>query len=168
MKDGELLQVGGRYELRFERSLHHPVSRVWHAITTPAGLAAWFPFDVVGDRATGAPLTFVFREGEADDFSGVMVEYTPQSAMELRWGDDETVRLELAPSSAGCVLRLINRFDEIGKAARDAAGWHTCLDALEASLDGMPVSGSRWAEVHPGYVERFGPEASVIGPPGTP
>jgi hypothetical protein len=22
---------------------------------------------------------------------------------------------------------LINRFDEIGKAARDAAGWHACL-----------------------------------------
>lgn len=25
--------------------------------------------------------------------------------------------------------------------------------------------GARWAEVHPGYVERLGPEASTIGPP---
>ena len=70
-----------------------------------------------------------------------MVEFTPPSAMELRWEDDETLRLELAPADSGCVLTLINRFDEIGKAARDAAGWHACLDALEASLAGVPVAG---------------------------
>jgi hypothetical protein len=61
---------------------------------------------------------------------------------------------------------LINRFDEIGKAARDAAGWHACLDALEAHLDGEPLdSMERWQAVHPGYVERFGPEAATLGPP---
>ncbi len=144
----------------------HPVARVWEAITTPAGLSAWFPFDVVGERASGAPLRFVFRAGEAEDFSGEMVEFTPRSAMELRWEGDETVRLELSPSGSGCVLRLINRFDEIGKAARDAAGWHTCLDHLSASLGGPSVSSSRWGEVHPEYVSRFGPEAATIGPPG--
>ena len=63
------------------------------------------------------------------------------------------------------MLTLINRFDEIGKAARDAAGWHACLDALEAWLDGVPAPGDRWSEVHPGYVERFGPEAATLGPP---
>jgi uncharacterized protein YndB with AHSA1/START domain len=166
MKDGELLVRDGRCELRFERALAHPVSRVWEAITTPAGLAAWFPFDVEGERRTGAPLRFVFREGEADDFTGEMVEFTPQSAMELRWGGDETVRLELEAAGSGCVLRLINRFDEIGKAARDAAGWHACLDALEAFLTGTPLDPSeRWQAVHPGYVSRFGPEAATIGPP---
>src|SRR3954469_8095455 len=166
MQDGQLFQRDGRYELRFVRELSHPVSKVWDAVTTPTGLAAWFPFDVVGDRATGAPLRFVFREGEGEDFSGSMVEFSPRSAMELRWEGDETLRLELAPAGDGCVLTLINRFDEIGKAARDAAGWHACLDALEAALSGTSIDPMRvWGDVHRGYVERFGPSAATIGPP---
>ena len=40
---------------------------------------------------------------------------------------------------------------------------------------GVPVANEapdwapegRWAEVHPGYVERFGPEAATIGPPAS-
>ena len=56
------------------------------------------------------------------------------------------------------MLTLVNRFDEIGKAARDAAGWHACLDALEAWLDGVSVDLSgRWGEVHPGYVSELRP-----------
>jgi uncharacterized protein YndB with AHSA1/START domain len=166
MKDGELLERDGRFELRFVRELSHPVEKVWEAVTTPEGLAAWFPFDVVGERATGAPLRFVFREGEGDPFTGSMVEYTPRSAMELVWDEDETLRLELSASGSGCVLTLINRFDEIGKAARDAAGWHACLDALEASLGGASIDPTRvWGEVHPQYVERFGASAATIGPP---
>ena len=166
MKGGKLFEEDGRYELRFERPLDHPVARVWSAITEPDGLAAWFPFDIEGERAAGAPLRFVFREGEGESFEGAMVEFDPPSVMELRWEDDETLRLEVAPRGSGCVLTLINRFDEVGKAARDAAGWHACLDALEAHLDGSPLdSVARWQAVHPGYVERFGPEAATIGPP---
>jgi uncharacterized protein YndB with AHSA1/START domain len=168
MKDGELFERDGRYELRFERSLDHPVDRVWAAITEPSGLAAWFPFDVVGERETGADLRFEFREGEGDDFSGRMVEFSPPSAMELSWEDDETLRLEVSPSGSGCVLTLINRFDELGKAARDAAGWHACLDLLECYLAGETPSwdsSERWQSVHPSYVSRFGPEAATIGPP---
>jgi uncharacterized protein YndB with AHSA1/START domain len=166
MKDGELLEIDGRYELRFVRPLSHPVDRVWDAITTPSGLSAWFPFDIEGPRATGAPLKFVFRAGEADDFSGTMVEFTPRSAMELLWDGPETLRLELAPSDEGCVLTLINRFSELGKAARDGAGWHACLAALEAHLDGTSVDASAvWQSVHASYVARFGPAAATIGPP---
>ena len=166
MKDGQLLTVGDRFELRFRRELTHPVSKVWDAITTPEGLRAWFPFDIIGDRATGASLRFTFREGEGEDFSGSMVAFDPPSVMELSWEGDETLRLELAPSGTGCVLTLINRFDEVGKAARDAAGWHACLDALSASLDGTSVDTSTvWQAVHPEYVDRFGPEAATIGPP---
>ena|SRR5690349_5029521 len=167
MKDGELSTVGDRYELRFTRSLPHPVPKVWDAITTPSGLRTWFPFDIIGDRSTGASLRFSFRAGEGEDFFGSMVAFEPPSVMELSWEDDETLRLELAPSDTGCVLTLINTFREIGKAARDAAGWHACLDALSASLDGSSVDpGEVWQAVHPSYVSRFGPEAATIGPPG--
>ncbi|HEX4282698.1 MAG TPA: hypothetical protein VHZ27_18155, partial [Solirubrobacteraceae bacterium] len=58
--------------------------------------------------------------------------------------------------------------DERGKAARDGAGWHTCLDALERSLSGDGDAREQmngWKDVHEHYVESFGPEAATIGPP---
>ena len=67
------------------------------------------------------------------------------------------------------VLTLLDTLEERGKAARDAAGWHVCLDALEAALGGQTSSRERvstWGEVHPHYVETFGPPAATIGPPG--
>jgi len=60
-------------------------------------------------------------------------------------------------------------FPEHGKAARDAAGWHVCLERLSTLCDGTdpPLEPSaRSHHVHRAYVERLGPEASVIGPPG--
>ena len=51
-------------------------------------------------------------------------------------------------------------------AARDAAGWHVCLEFLASHLDGTPEPpASMWTKVHPGYVSSFGPEASAIGVP---
>ena len=44
-----------------------------------------------------------------------------------------------------------------------------CLDVLEYELDGTSAPWSpteRWSDVHDGYVESFGSEASTIGPPG--
>jgi hypothetical protein len=55
---------------------------------------------------------------------------------------------------------------EVGKAARDAARWHVCLDNLERYLDDAPAgSPDEWKPINADYVERFGPEASTIGPP---
>jgi hypothetical protein len=87
--------------------------------------------------------------------------------MELRWGTD-IVRLEVRATEGGTELMLLDTLDERGKAARDGTGWHTCLDALETSLDGRPNAREeldRWHQVHLRYVESFGPEAATIGPP---
>jgi hypothetical protein len=87
--------------------------------------------------------------------------------MELRWGTD-IVRFELRPVSDGTELTLLDTLDGLGKGARDGAGWHTCLDALDAELRGDPAARDqlgKWEEVHPHYVERFGPAAASIGPP---
>jgi Activator of Hsp90 ATPase homolog 1-like protein len=88
--------------------------------------------------------------------------------MEFRWGPD-VIRLELAPiEEGGTVLTLLDTLEERGKAARDGAGWHTCLDALERELGDDADAReemSRWKDVHVHYVESFGPEAATIGPP---
>jgi uncharacterized protein YndB with AHSA1/START domain len=157
----------GRFQLRFTRTLAHPQDTVWRAITEPEQLAHWFPTTIEGERAAGAPLRFSFPGGEAPPFEGEMVAFEPPSLMELRWGPD-IVRLELRPTATGTELTLLDTLDERGKAARDGAGWHACLDSLEAALSGDPDARERmgvWREVTPHYVESFGPEAATIGAP---
>jgi uncharacterized protein YndB with AHSA1/START domain len=171
---GALERAGDVSVLRYERRLAHPVERVWRALTDEADLAAWFPTTVEGERRNGAPLRFSFRRGEAQPFDGEMLAYVPPSLLELRWADD-VLRFELepepepGPDEAGCILRLRVTFPEHGKASRDAAGWHVCLDRLRALCDTTPPAwdpSARWQDVHRTYVERLGPEASTIGPPG--
>lgn len=166
--DGELEQHEGRWRLRFTRRLRHPPQRVWEALTAPANLDAWFPTTIEGERAPGAALRFAHRGAEAPPEEGQMLRYEPPAVLEFRWGTD-VLCFELRPDGDGTVLTLVDTIDDLGKAARDAAGWHECLDVLAHHLDGEapPWSpGDRWAQVHPAYVEAFGPEAATIGPPG--
>jgi uncharacterized protein YndB with AHSA1/START domain len=148
----------------FIRRLRHPQDKVWRTITESEHLAVWFPQEIVGERRVGAPLRFVGPTGDA--FEGTMIEFAPPSVIEFGWGGDR-VRIELRADGPDTVLTLTDRFAELGKAARDAAGWHECLDRLEYNLNELPppVWGERWRAVHPGYVGHFGPDASSIGPP---
>jgi hypothetical protein len=112
----------------------------------------------------------VFRNGEGPTIAGKMITYDPPSVLEFRWGDNETLRFELQPDGQGSVLTFLNTFDDLGKAARDAAGWHACLDVLVYHLNDEEAPWTpteRWQDVHASYVERFGPEASTIGPPAS-
>jgi uncharacterized protein YndB with AHSA1/START domain len=161
---GTLAKRGGRWTLTFTRRLAHPPGKVWRAVTEPEHLAAWFPQEIVGERRAGARLRFVSSTSEG--FDGEMLVFDPPSVMELVWGSDR-LRIEVVPDGAGTLLTLTDTFDELGKAARDAAGWHECLDRLVGDLEGagLPAPGDRWRQVHPTYVERFGPDAATIGPP---
>lgn len=58
MDEGELRAAGERWQIVFTRPLTHPVDRVWRAVTDPAHLEAWFPTEIHGERAEGAPLRF--------------------------------------------------------------------------------------------------------------
>jgi uncharacterized protein YndB with AHSA1/START domain len=165
---GELAAVPGGWKVTFVRTLPHPPDRVWRAVTDPDELAAWFPTTIDGPRTAGAPLTFRFRRGEGPDFTGTLLAYEPPHVLEFLWGDDR-IRIELTAVPVGTRLVLSDTFAEQGKAARDAAGWHTCLAALQAALssgDGRQDRGTAWPAVHERYRAAFGPLASTIGPPG--
>jgi uncharacterized protein YndB with AHSA1/START domain len=164
---GHLDRAEDRAVVRFERHLPYPPSVVWCALTEPEHLAAWFPTTIDGERAVGADLTFRFIDVDLPPMDGEMLAFEPMSLLELRWGPD-VLRFELTREGDGTTLAFTATMEEFGKAARDAAGWHTSLDRLAGELAGErvpPSSGRRWREVNKVYVARFGAEASTVGPP---
>jgi uncharacterized protein YndB with AHSA1/START domain len=167
MSTGRLEQVDGGWRVRFTRRLNHPREKVWRALTEPEHLAAWFPTTIDGDRAEGAKLSFVFPHDEAPPMDGEMLEYRPPEAMEFRWGPD-TLRFELRPDGSGTELVLLDLLEDKGKAARDGAGWHVCLDWLSRHLDGVPTEregSDEWKGVHARYLAEYPADAGTIGPP---
>jgi uncharacterized protein YndB with AHSA1/START domain len=173
--------VNGKPVLRFERRLAHSPEKVWKALTDPAELAHWFPQDIEGPFAPGAALRFVFRGtppslgGEViTDFKGEVLELDPPRLLSYTWGED-TLRFQLTPDGDGCVLVFTDTLAERGKAARDGAGWHVCLDALGARLGettdrsaGDPATGqaasahgNAWQARYDQYASTFGPEAAT-------
>ena len=132
-------------------------------------MAAWHP---------SPPVEFPLEVGAEIDFEhdliegGQVIELDPPRLIVHTWGDDE-LRWELEPRDYGCLLILTHTFDDRYKAARDAAGWHLCLDALSASLDGgsdMSLEdamkhGQDWRELNDAYEERFGISPEEATPP---
>ena len=167
--DYGLLEVeDGVAVVRFVRRLAHPPEKVWRALTEDEHLAAWFPTTIEGERAAGAELTFRHREVVLEPMTGELLAFEPPSLLEMTWGEDR-LRFELSPDRDGTRLALTATMAELGKAARDGAGWHLCLDNLARALSGErpadPSQGDDWREVNRDYVTRFGPAASTIGPP---
>src|SRR5437870_2174654 len=121
--------------ITFVRELRHPVDKVWRAVTEPDQLTAWFPSTIDGERKAGAPLKFVFPFPDAPTMEGTMRVCDPPSVIEFAWGED-ILRIELEPIEGGTRLTLTDTFSEYAKAARDAGGWHACLDNLTHAIDG--------------------------------
>jgi uncharacterized protein YndB with AHSA1/START domain len=127
----------------------------------------WFPTEIVGERAAGAALRFEFPARQYPGFDGRMLTCDPPRLLEFEWGED-ILRFELTRSGAGTELTFTDTLGVLGKAARDGTGWHVCLDRLSCDLEGAEIAWDekdRWRELNAGYVERFGPEASALGPP---
>jgi uncharacterized protein YndB with AHSA1/START domain len=165
---GTLEQTAQGWALRFERHLRHSPAAVWAAFTGPEQRAAWFPDTLIGELTPGATLRFVTGMASLPEFTGTVLRVEPERLLEFTWGED-TLRFEIEPTDDGCVLTLRDSVAELGKAARDGAGWHVCLEQLDAALEGRPKPAdggiARWSQVHPGYVAAFGPAAATVGPP---
>jgi uncharacterized protein YndB with AHSA1/START domain len=162
---GTLERAGDTWQVRFTRLLPQSPERVWRALTDPEELGAWFPTTIEGERRSGARLVFTFPEGQAPPFEGLLTVWDPPQVLELLWGA-ERLRFELAATETGTELTLRHTIEELGTGARTAAGWHVCLDALERTLRGdAGPAAVTWADVHPLYVQSFGPAAATIGPP---
>jgi uncharacterized protein YndB with AHSA1/START domain len=165
--DAILQDRDGRSVLRFERVLRHPPERVWRALTETDELRRWHPSPFALEAAEGGSVRFLPPDGDAFG-TGEVTEYDPPRVLAHTWGEDR-LRWELRPHDDGCLLVLEHVFDDHFKAARDAAGWHVCLDALAAALDGAPQNpaGGDWQGLNREYEARFGiPPEKATPPPG--
>jgi uncharacterized protein YndB with AHSA1/START domain len=155
------------WELIVVRELRHPPEKVWQAITDPAHLREWSPFDADTSLATegakvklttvNAPQLYVTETTVIRADEPHFLEYT--------WGANP-MRWELERTAIGTRLTLwtaINRrFISMG-----AAGWHICLDILDRLLAGTPIGRlvgadtmkiSGWQNLTNEYAQQFGLE----------
>jgi len=162
-RDGRLEPVGDDWQIRFTRPLAHSPEKVWRALTDPEHRQAWFPDTSIGDFTTvGAQLRFEYSAG---NFDGEVLAVDPPKLLELRWGTD-ILRFELRPDGAGTLFVFSDTITEQGKGARDTAGWHVCFDLFESALDGTsPGDNPDWPTLNRMYADRFGADASTMGPP---
>jgi uncharacterized protein YndB with AHSA1/START domain len=162
-KDGET------WTLVLVKDLRHPPEKVWRALTEPAHLREWAPFDASGDLGqvgtvtvtwVGAPAPIETRVTRAD--APKVLEYT-SGGNAMRW--------ELEGRGGGTHLTLWavidRRFISMG-----AAGWHIAFDVLERLLDGTPIgrfagAGAMqfdgWQRLNAEYAQQFGVELPKWG-----
>lgn len=163
----------GRIVLRFERVLAHPPERVWRALTEESELRRWHPSPFTFEARSGGTVRYLPPNGAAFG-DGEVTVFEPPRVLAYTWGDD-LLRWELRPhdGEVGTLLVLTHIFDDRLKSARDAAGWHLCLDALAWSLDGVekpaPVgeaaAGFGWRDLNARYEQRFGIDPREATPP---
>jgi len=126
-KDGE-----EKWTLILVRELRHSPEKVWQALTDPAHLREWAPFDADGSLGTvgtvkltwvGTPTPLETKVTRAD--AAKVLEYS-----DMRW--------ELEPSGGGTRLRLWHNIDR-RFISWGAAGWQICFDVLDRLLAGEPI-----------------------------
>ena len=158
-KDGE------NWVLILVRELHHPPKKVWQALTDPAHLREWAPFDADGSLATvgTAKLTTVGTPTPQVSETRVTRADAPR-ILEYNWGGYD-VRWELEALGAGTRLTLWHNIDR-RFISMGAAGWHICFDVLDRLLSGTPIGRIvasdalkfGWSRLNAEYATQFGIE----------
>jgi uncharacterized protein YndB with AHSA1/START domain len=164
--DATLLDADGRWTLRFERRFAHPVDKVWRCLAEAEHRDIWFPQRILGDLVVGGDLQFVEDPNlPAESLGGRCLAIDPPNLLELEWGED-VLRIELAPDGDGTRMVFLDMTEDRPHAARTAAGWHHCLDVLQAGLDGTTspeLDAGGWDALHGRYLAALGGERHVWG-----
>ncbi|WP_338752681.1 SRPBCC family protein [Bacillus sp. FJAT-52991] len=145
-------KVENGYVARFERHLKHSLEKVWSMLTENEELSKWFSELRIDDLREGASIKFDMRDGTFEEMK--ILELKMYSVLEYTWGEDN-VRFELYLEPEGCRLVLIEKIKTItNHTPKDLAGWHVCLDVINALLDGRTFSREdEWKKWYEKYVQ---------------
>jgi len=156
-----------QWTLVLVREFRHAPEKVWDALTDPAQLKEWAPFDAdknLGQAGASVSLTTV--GAPVPLVSATMVTRADRpKVLEYSWGGND-MRWELEPSGAGTRLTLWHNIDR-RFIAMGAAGWQVCFDVMDHMLSATPigriVAGDAmqfdgWHRLHAEYKKQFGIE----------
>ena len=130
---------GEQWTLVLVKRLRHAPAKVWDALTDPAQLREWAPFDADGNLGTAGAsvkLTTVGAPGPHVTEARVIRADRPKT-LEYNWGDFN-MRWQLDGVDGGTKLTLWTNIDR-KYMAMGAAGWHICFDVLDHLLDAVPI-----------------------------
>src|SRR5438034_3327509 len=132
-KDGE------KWTLILVRELRHSPEKVWRALTDPAQLREWAPFDADGSLGTvGTTVKLTVVGAPTPQVSETQVTRADApSVLEYNWGGFD-MRWELEAVGGGTRLTLWTNIDR-RFISMGAAGWHICLDVLDLLLSGTSI-----------------------------
>jgi uncharacterized protein YndB with AHSA1/START domain len=161
-KDGE------QWTLVLTRDLRHSREKVWQALTDPAQLREWAPFEADRSLETAGAsvkLTTVGAPGPLVTETRVKRADAPE-VLEFNWGEQE-IRWQLEPLSGGGTRLTVWHTIDRRYIAMGAAGWHICLDVLDRALTGEPIGRmvgpdaikfGGWQRLHAEYKTQFAVE----------
>jgi uncharacterized protein YndB with AHSA1/START domain len=164
-KDGE------KWTLIVVRELRHPPAMVWQALTDPAHLSAWAPFDADRNLAAEGPVKFsMVGTPKSQVFETTVKRAEAPRLLEYNWGGND-LRWELETLGGGTRLTLWHNIDR-RFISWGAAGWHICFDVLDRLLAGEPmgrIAGPDamkfgWQRLNIEYAKQFGVEAPGWSP----
>jgi len=158
---------GDKWTLVLVRELRHAPEKVWLAITDPAHLREWAPFDADGNLGTAGNTVKLTTVG-APTLHVTETKVTRADApnlLEYNWGGFN-MRWKLEATAGGTRLTL---WTNIGHRyiAMGAAGWHICFDVLDRLLAGQPMGRTvgpdamkfgGFQQLHAEYAKLFGIE----------
>jgi len=166
---------GEKWTLVLVRELRHSPAVVWQALTDPAQLAQWAPFDADRNLAAPGPAKLSTVGAPAVQTSETVVKRADApKLLEYSWGGGE-LRWELEPLATGTRLTLWHNIDR-RFISWGAAGWHICFDILDRLLAGEPVGRivgpaamkfEGWQRLTAEYASQFGLQAPTW-PAGAP
>jgi uncharacterized protein YndB with AHSA1/START domain len=160
----EVRKDGEKWTLILVRELRHSPAMVWQALTDPAHLSQWAPFDADGSLGTvGATvkLTTVGAPTPLVSETTVTRADAPRR-LDYNWGGFD-MRWELEASGGGTRLTLWTNIDR-RFISMGAAGWHICLDVLDHLLSGTPIGRivgpeamkfGGWQRLNAEYAKKF-------------
>ena len=159
---------GEKWALILARELRHSPDKVWQALTDPAHLREWAPFDADGSLGTvGATVKLTWVGAPTPQETIVMRADAPKV---LEYND---LRWELEALGGGTRLTLWHNIDR-RFISWGAASWHICFDVLDHLLSGTPIGhivGSKamkfdgWQRLNAEYAKQFGVETPRWSPP---
>ncbi len=157
-KDGE------KWTLVLVRDLRHAPEKVWQALTDPAHLREWAPFDADGSLgAAGAKVKLTTVGAPSPHVTETTVTRAEApNVLEYNWGGFD-MRWKLEAHGSGTRLTLWTNIDRRFM-AMGAAGWHICFDVLDRLLAGRPIGRivgpearkfSGWQRLHAEYIKQL-------------